>query len=60
MRPGGLNAIDNVQRSGAVARPATTAATAALQAQHDKLHRDERIDVSLLPLGDGLTLARKR
>jgi predicted O-methyltransferase YrrM len=46
--------------SGAVARPATTADTAALQALNDKLHRDERIDVSLLPLGDGLTLARKR
>jgi len=60
VRPGGLIAIDNVLWSGAVARPATTADTSALQALNDKLHRDERIDVSLLPLGDGLTLARKR
>jgi predicted O-methyltransferase YrrM len=60
VRPGGLIAIDNVLWSGSVARPATTADTAALQALNDKLHRDERIDLSLLPIGDGLTLARKR
>jgi caffeoyl-CoA O-methyltransferase len=41
-------------------QPAKTKDTAALQALNDKLHRDERIDVSLLPIGDGLTLARKR
>jgi predicted O-methyltransferase YrrM len=60
LRPGGLVAIDNVLWSGDVARPGTTPDTRALQALNDKLHRDERIDVSLLPLGDGLTLARKR
>jgi predicted O-methyltransferase YrrM len=60
VRPGGLIAIDNVLWSGSVAKPATTADTAALQALNDKLHRDERIDLSLLPIGDGLTLARKR
>jgi predicted O-methyltransferase YrrM len=60
VRPGGLIAIDNVLWSGSVAQPATTADTAALQALNDKLHRDERIDLSLLPIGDGLTLARKR
>ncbi|HET8585600.1 MAG TPA: class I SAM-dependent methyltransferase, partial [Casimicrobiaceae bacterium] len=60
LRAGGLIAIDNVLWSGAVARPAKTADTAALQALNDKLHRDERIDLSLLPIGDGLTLARKR
>ena len=60
LRDGGLIAIDNVLWSGSVARPATTADTAALQALNDKLHRDERIDLSLLPIGDGLTLARKR
>ena len=34
--------------------------TAALQALNDKLHHDKRVDLSLLPIGDGLTLARKR
>jgi predicted O-methyltransferase YrrM len=60
LRRGGVIAIDNVLWSGSVARPAKTADTAALQALNDKLHRDERIDLSLLPIGDGLTLARKR
>ena len=60
LRPGGLIAIDNTLWGGAVARPADSADTAALQALNDKLHRDERIDLSLLPIGDGLTLARKR
>jgi caffeoyl-CoA O-methyltransferase len=60
LRQGGLIAIDNVLWSGSVAQPAKTADTAALQALNDKLHRDERIDLSLLPIGDGLTLARKR
>ena len=60
LRVGGLIAIDNTLWDGAVARPADSADTAALQALNDKLHRDERIDLSLLPIGDGLSLARKR
>ncbi len=60
LRTGGLIAIDNVLWSGAVARPAADADTRALQALNDKLHRDQRIDLSMLPLGDGLSLARKR
>ena len=61
LRPGGLIAIDNVLWGGEVAHPAAAGTdTAALQALNDKLHRDERVDVSLLPIGDGLTLARKR
>ena len=60
LRPGGLIAIDNVLWNGAVARPAESADTAALQQLNDKLLRDERIDLSMLPIGDGLTLARKR
>ena len=46
LRAGGLIAIDNVLWSGSVAQPAKTADTAALQALNDKLHRDERIDLS--------------
>jgi len=60
VRPGGLVAIDNTLWGGDVARPARTADTEALQALNDKLHADERIDLSLLPISDGLTLARKR
>ncbi len=60
LRPGGLIAIDNVLWKGAVARPADSDDTRALQALNAKLHRDERIDLALVPIGDGLTLARKR
>ena len=61
LRPGGLIAIDNTLWGGSVARDAAgDADTAALQALNDKLHHDDRIDLALLPLGDGLTLARKR
>jgi len=60
LRAGGLIVIDNTLWSGAVARAAEDESTAALQALNDKLHRDERIDLSLLAIGDGVTLARKR
>jgi len=60
LRPGGVIAIDNVLWDGEVAHPSTDPDTVALQQLNLKLHRDERVDLSLLPLGDGLTLARKR
>ena len=61
LRPGGLMALDNTLWSGAVANPDEREPNAvALRALNDKLHRDERIDLSLLPVGDGLTLARRR
>jgi caffeoyl-CoA O-methyltransferase len=60
LRPGGLIAVDNVLWGGAVAHPSNDADTLALQAFNEKLHADERIDLSMLPVGDGLTLARKR
>jgi predicted O-methyltransferase YrrM len=60
LRPGGLIAIDNVLWGGSVARPAQDADTAALQALNTKLHGDARVDIAMLPIGDGLTLARKR
>jgi len=59
LRPGGLIAIDNVLWSGRVAVPATDPDTLALQALNAKLHEDPRVDLSLVPIGDGLTLARK-
>lgn len=60
LRPGGLIALDNMLWGGSVARPAQDADTAALQALNDKLQRDQRIDLSLVPISDGLSLARKR
>jgi predicted O-methyltransferase YrrM len=60
LRPGGLIAIDNTLWGGQVAKPASDADTVALQRLNAKLHGDERVDLSLLPIGDGLTLARKR
>ena len=60
VRQGGLIAFDNTLWDGDVARSAKDDDTRALQALNDKLHRDERIDVAMLPIGDGLTLARKR
>lgn len=60
LRAGGLVAIDNVLWSGAVAQPARDTDTAALQALNDKLHADARIDLAMVAISDGLTLARKR
>ena len=60
LRPGGLIAIDNVLWGGRVALPAEDADTAAIQVLNRKLHQDQRIDLSLLPISDGVTLARKR
>jgi len=61
LRAGGLIAIDNTLWSGDVAKPdKTDENTVAIRAVNDALHRDERIDVALLPVGDGVTLARKR
>ncbi len=60
VRAGGLIAFDNTLWGGDVAKSAHDDDTRALQALNGKLHRDERIDMALLPIGDGLTLARKR
>ena len=60
VRAGGLIAIDNTLWGGDVAKPAEDDDTRALQALNDKLHHDERVDMTLLPIGDGLTLARKQ
>jgi caffeoyl-CoA O-methyltransferase len=61
IRPGGLIAIDNVLWSGRVADPqAQNNSTQALRALNEKLHHDERITLSMVPIADGLTLALKR
>ncbi|MGH6989162.1 MAG: class I SAM-dependent methyltransferase [Stellaceae bacterium] len=61
LKANGLIAIDNVLWGGAVAEPSGGGAdTRALRALNDKIAKDDRVDVAMLPLGDGLTLARKR
>ena len=60
LRSGGLIAVDNMLWGGAVAQESKDADTKALQAFNDKVHADERVDLAMLPVGDGLTLVRKR
>lgn len=61
VRPGGLIAIDNVLWDGKVADTAVTDLdTQAIRALNQKLHSDQRVDLSLVPIGDGLTLLHKR
>lgn len=61
LRQGGLVGVDNTLWSGAVADPARDDAdTRAIRALNAKIRADERVDMVLLPIGDGLTLARKR
>jgi len=61
LRPGGLIAIDNVLWSGEVANPANQEnETNAIREVNELVYHDERVTMSMLPLGDGLTLARKR
>jgi len=61
LRPGGLIMVDNVLWSGRVADPSETDAdTEALRKFNQKLLADSRIALSMIPLGDGVTLALKR
>lgn len=61
VRTGGLIAVDNVLWGGRVADPADQGETTrAIRTFNLKLHLDARVDLSLVPIGDGLTLARKR
>jgi predicted O-methyltransferase YrrM len=61
MRRGGLIIFDNMLWSGKVADPGVRDAdTVALRALNEKLHHDERVFVSLLPLRDGVSLAVKQ
>lgn len=60
-RSGGLTLLDNMLWSGSVDDPEDQDEdTRAICALNDSLLRDERVTISLVPIGDGLTLARKR
>jgi predicted O-methyltransferase YrrM len=61
LRVGGLIAIDNTLWSGDVANPENQEPdTVAIRALNTKVRGDDRVTMSLVPIGDGLMLARKR
>lgn len=61
VRPGGVVAVDNTLWHGKVADPSVTDdATVAIRRLNAKLRDDDRVSLTLVPIGDGVTLARKR
>ena len=60
LRSGGVMMIDNVLWGGDVAYPTKNDAdTVALRQLNAKIHADPRVQLSMVPIGDGLTVARK-
>ena len=60
VRPGGLIAFDNMLQGGNVAdRTDRSAGVSAIRALNTKIAKDARVDAVLLPVGDGMTLARR-
>ena len=61
LRPGGVVLLDNVLWGGAVVDPANTEAdTEAIRAVNEHVAQDDRVEAVMLPIADGLTLARKK
>ena len=61
VRPGGVLLVDNTLWSGRVVDVAADDAdTQAIQAFNDQVAADERVESYILPVGDGVTLIRKR
>jgi predicted O-methyltransferase YrrM len=61
LRRGGVIAVDNVLWDGAVADPEIKdVSTEAIRALNRKIHADSRVDICMLPIGDGVTLAMKK
>lgn len=60
LRPGGVVAVDNVLWGGRVIGEDDSPDTQAIRAFNAALRDDARVDISMLPLGDGLFLARRR
>lgn len=60
VRPGGFIAVDNVLWSGRVAEPGVTDPdTVAIREFNKALSRDRRVEHCIVPIADGLTLARR-
>lgn len=61
LRPGGLMAVDNTLWSGSVAdEERTDETTESIRELNEKMGSDERVSMALVPIGDGVNLARKR
>ena len=61
LRPGGLMVFDNVLLHGTVIEPGNQAKdTVAIREFNARLHLDQRVWLSMVPMGDGFTLALKR
>jgi predicted O-methyltransferase YrrM len=61
LRTGGAVLYDNVLWSGKVADPSDdSASTRAIRRLNETIASDDRVDVSMVPIGDGLTICRKR
>lgn len=61
LRRGGVLLVDNVLAGGTVADPANhDERAAAMRAFNDQVASDERVESVILPVADGLTLARRR
>jgi predicted O-methyltransferase YrrM len=61
VRPGGLIVLDNMLLSGKVANPDDMdVSAAALRALNDKIFADDRVEMALTTIGDGMTLCIKR
>ena len=61
VRHGGLIALDNMFMGGRVADPSVRSpGVDAIRSLNEHLRTDDRIDLALVPVADGLTLARKR
>ncbi|CAL5228799.1 g11996 [Coccomyxa viridis] len=61
LRPGGVVLVDNVLWNGSVLKTtAVDADTRGIQAINDKIFKDDRVDICMLPVSDGVTIVRKK
>ena len=61
LRPGGVAVLDNMLHLGRVIDPDNLdAGVVAIRALNERIQNDERVDRVLLPIGDGVTLVRRR
>jgi caffeoyl-CoA O-methyltransferase len=60
VRPGGVLLVDNVLRGGRVLDPGDSPGDRAIVAFNELVRADDRVEAVMLPIGDGLTLARRR